>query len=490
MSMMDSRLKPNTTVPAGSAQVPGSSGPRWRIKCDACAMASAVACPLLGGSAPATAATKASSPHIAAKYAAKRRPPMDAANWAAPGCRTTRLRRPAGLRTSTLRSIRRAGQPTVSLTGGCALSAQLVNQGGVTVTTRGPGCSQGLLKSRSAGLRRLRLPVLAGMLGLLAVSLSGCSWSDAFALGWPRGITTEGDWNRQLWIGAVIASLVVGVLVWGLMFWSIAFHRHKATDTELPRQFGYNMPLELVLTVTPFLIISVLFYFTVVVQEKMLHLASDPEVVVDVTSFQWNWKFGYQKVDFKDGTLRYDGADPARKAAMVSKPEGKDARGEELVGPVRGLNREDRTYLNFDKVETVGTSTEIPVLVLPAGKRIEFQLASADVVHGFWVPEFLFKRDVMPDPAANHSVNVFQGEQINRTGAFVGRCAEMCGTYHSMMNFEVRVVQPNDFKAYLQQRSAGKTNAQALQSIAQSPLAVTTHPFDTRRGERAPQASK
>ena len=358
------------------------------------------------------------------------------------------------------------------------------------MTPRGPGRSQGLLGSRSAGCRRLRLPVLAGMLGVLTVSLSGCSWSEALALGWPRGITPEADFNRQLWIGAVIASLVVGVIVWGLIFWTSAFHRKKATDTELPRQFGYNMPLELVLTVTPFLIISVLFYFTVVVQEKMLHLASDPEVVVDVTSFQWNWKFGYQKVDFKDGTLHYDGADPARKAAMVSKPEGIDKRGEELVGPIRGFNTEDRTYLNFDKVETVGTSTEIPVLVLPAGKRIEFQMASADVVHAFWVPEFLFKRDVMPDPAANHSVNVFQVEQINRTGAFVGRCAEMCGTYHSMMNFEVRVVQPNDFKAYLLQRTAGKTNAQALQGIAQSPLAVTTHPFDTRRGELAPQASK
>ena len=358
------------------------------------------------------------------------------------------------------------------------------------MTSRGPGCSQGLLGSRSTGFRRLRLPALVGMLSVLAVSVSGCSWSEALSLGWPRGITPEADWNRQLWIGAVVASLVVGVIVWALIFWSSAFHRRKATDTELPRQFGYNMPLELVLTVTPFLIISVLFYFTVVVQEKMLHLASDPEVVVDVTSFQWNWKFGYQKVDFKDGTLKYDGADPARKAAMVSKPEGKDSRGEERVGPIRGLNTEDRTYLNFDKVETVGTSTEIPILVLPAGKRIEFQLASADVIHGFWVPEFLFKRDVMPDPAANHSVNVFQVEQITRPGAFVGRCAEMCGTYHSMMNFEVRVVQPNDFTAYLHQRTDGKTNAQALQAIAQSPVAVTTHPFDTRRGERAPQASK
>jgi cytochrome c oxidase subunit II len=358
------------------------------------------------------------------------------------------------------------------------------------VTPRGPGCSQGLLGSRTAGSRRLRLPMLAVALGVLAIVLSGCSWSEALSLGWPRGITPEADLNRQLWIGAVIASLVVGVIVWGLIFWASAFHRKKDTDTDLPRQFGYNMPLELVLTVTPFLIISVLFYFTVVVQEKMLHVASDPEVVVDVTSFQWNWKFGYQKVDFKDGTLKYDGADPARKAAMVSKPEGTDTHGEELVGPVRGRNTQDRTYLNFDKVETLGTSTEIPVLVLPAGKRIEFQLVSADVVHAFWVPEFLFKRDVMPDPEANHSVNVFQVGEITRTGAFVGRCAEMCGTYHSMMNFEVRVVEPNDFKAYLQQRIAGKTNAQALQAIDQSPVAVTTHPFETRRGQLAPQASK
>jgi cytochrome c oxidase subunit 2 len=289
--------------------------------------------------------------------------------------------------------------------------------------------------------------------------------------------------NRELWIGSLIAALVVGVIVWALIFWSSAFHRHKKGDTELPRQFGYNMPLELVLTVTPFLIISVLFYFTVVVQEKMLHKDPNPEVVVDITAFQWNWKFGYQKVNFADGTFTYDGVDNARKAAMVSKPEGVDSHGEERVGAVRGLNPEDRSYLNFDKVETIGSSTEIPILVLPAGKRIEFQQASADVAHAFWVPEFLFKRDVYPDPEANHQDNKWQVSEITKTGAFVGRCAELCGTYHSMMNFEVRVVEPNDFKAYLQQRIAGKTNAEALQAINQPPTAVTTHPFDTRRGE-------
>jgi cytochrome c oxidase subunit II len=335
-----------------------------------------------------------------------------------------------------------------------------------------------------------RAALLTIVLGGSALLLSGCSWQDALALGWPTGITPEGKLNRELWIGSVIASFVVGAIVWALIFWSSAFHRKKKGDTELPRQFGYNMPLELVLTVIPFLIISVLFYFTVVVQERMLHKDPNPEVVIDVTAFQWNWKFGYQKIDYTDGSFKYEGADPARKAAMTSKPEGKDEHGQERVGAVRGFNPEDRTYLNFDKIETLGTSTEIPVLVLPAGKRVEFQLNSADVIHGFWVPEFLFKRDVMPEPAANHSDNIFQVSKIEETGAFVGRCTEMCGTYHSMMNFEIRVVEPNDFEAYIDQRNAGKTNAEALVAINQPPLAITTHPFDTRRGEQAPQASK
>ena len=340
--------------------------------------------------------------------------------------------------------------------------------------------------------RGLKLVALSVLLGGTAVLLSGCSWSEVLGLGWPNGITPEAHLNRELWSGSRIAALVGGAIVYILLFWTVMFHRKKKGDTELPRQFGYNMPLELALTVTPFLIISVLFYFTVVVQERMQHKDPNPEVVIDVTAFQWNWKFGYQKVEFADGTYTYEGADEARKEAMVSKPEGVDSHGEERVGAIDGVNPEDRSYLNYDEVETLGSSTEIPVLVVPAGKRIEFEIASADVIHGFWVPEFLFKRDVLPNPKENNSDNVFQVSEIflpegQNSGAFVGRCTEMCGTYHSMMNFELRVVQPNDFKAYLDQRRAGRTNAEALQGIGQDPRAITTEPFDTRRGEQAPQ---
>ena len=219
------------------------------------------------------------------------------------------------------------------------------------MTVRGLGRSTGPSATRS---RRGRAGALALTIAGLAATLSGCSWRRGIALGWPEGITPEAKAAHQLWFASMIAALVVGVIVWGLMFWTAAAFRKKKGDEEIPRQFGYNMPLELVLTVVPLLIVSVLFYFTIVAQNKMLHKEPNPEVTVDVTAFQWNWKFGYQKIAYADGSFNYDGADAARKAAMVSKPEGVDKQGEEKIGAIRGLNPEDRSYLNFERKLKIG----------------------------------------------------------------------------------------------------------------------------------------
>ena len=91
----------------------------------------------------------------------------------------------------------------------------------------------------------------------------------------------------------------------------------------------------------------------------------------------------------------------------------------------------------------------VPVLVLPTDTPIEFRLASGDVNHAFWVPEFLFKRDVIPYPAENDQKNTWVIDRIERPGAFVGRCAEFCGAYHSMMNFEVRALPQDQFEQFL-----------------------------------------
>ncbi|GAC51943.1 aa3-type cytochrome oxidase subunit II [Gordonia amicalis] len=329
-------------------------------------------------------------------------------------------------------------------------------------------------------------------LGLGALLMSGCDANEAMRFGWPEGVTPQGKKMVDLWTWSVIAALVMGILVWALIFWTITFHRaNDAKKGVFPRQTAYNVPLELTYTAIPFVIIAVLFYFTVIVQNDVEGKNDDSKVVVDVTAFQWNWKFGYNKVVFSDGST-YDGFEAdgnpfelqqQKDGEVEPEPAVEGEHGGELPGPAGGRDDDIRDYLRFDKIETVGSSSEIPVLVLPTDKRIEFNLASGDVVHSFWVPEFLYKRDVMPFPKENSTDPIFQIGSLDRTGAFVGRCAEMCGTYHSMMNFEVRAVTPEDFDSYIRFRQSNPeaTNAEALASICQAPEAVTTVPFDTRR---------
>ena len=251
--------------------------------------------------------------------------------------------------------------------------------------------------------RILRRTGFVGSLGLTAVLLSGCSAPNNVVLrfGWPEGITPQAERMRELWTWSVIAALIMGVLVWGLTFWTVYFHRKSAEDARrAPEAVGYNVPLELGYTAVPFVIIAVLFYFTVVVQNYVEEKPANPDVAVDVTAFQWNWKFGYRSV-IEDGVV-YDGRDTVREDANAllaqESAERVNEEGEERPGPIHGLDDSDLSYLHYDKIETVGTSYEIPVLVLPTGKRIQFTLASSDVIHSFWVPEFLFKRDVNPNP--------------------------------------------------------------------------------------------
>jgi cytochrome c oxidase subunit 2 len=275
------------------------------------------------------------------------------------------------------------------------------------------------------GSRLARLAAL-GLLGV--VTLTGCDLNNTFwRFGWPEGITDQSQDMRRLWTGSVIAALIVGFLVWGLILYSVV--RHRKRGDELPKQTAYNLPLEIVYTILPFVVIAVLFFFTVVVQDKVLKRSPNPDETIAVNAFKWNWQFVYPK---------------------TSGPGGQP-------------------------VDTVGTSEEIPILVLPTNRTIRFELASADVIHSFWVPEFLFKLDVIPGNE-NGRNNVFD-VTVRKTGAYVGRCAELCGTYHAFMNFEVRSVSPADYDAYLKARESGLSTYDALVKIGQPGHATTTHPL-------------
>jgi cytochrome c oxidase subunit 2 len=101
-----------------------------------------------------------------------------------------------------------------------------------------------------------------------------------------------------------------------------------------------------------------------------------------------------------------------------------------------------------------GTPAEQPTLWLVKDAKTEFHLYSPDVIHSFWVPAFLFKMDVVPG-RDNHF-----GLVPNRAGTYEGKCAELCGVYHSRMLFHVKVVDQATFdqhmKALLRAGNVGK----------------------------------
>jgi len=156
--------------------------------------------------------------------------------------------------------------------------------------------------------------------------------------------------------------------------------------------------------------VLVFFHFVIQTQNDVNAEVKNPDHVVKVVGQQWSWTFNY--VD--DKALGGSGDMNACEA------EGADTC-----------------------VYQVGTPADIPTLYLPVGESVRFELSSPDVIHSFWVPAFTYKLDVIPGRD-----NAFTMTP-DREGTYEGRCAELCGTYHSRMLFNVEVVSAQEFADHL-----------------------------------------
>lgn len=199
--------------------------------------------------------------------------------------------------------------------------------------------------------------------------------------------TVDTVWWIFFWIAMAIGALVTILVLYCVI-------RFRRTGAALPRQVHHNLPVEIFYTAVPVVIVAGLGVVTLVSLAD-LERVDEPDVTVDVTAFQWQWRFEYPE------------------SGVV----------------VSGAERADR-----------------PVLVLPSESTVRFRLTSQDVIHSFWVPEFRFKRDVWPG-----EVQEFDVEMLDRTGDFpdAGACAEFCGLDHTTMRFSLRIVTPAEFDAWL-----------------------------------------
>jgi cytochrome c oxidase subunit II len=246
-----------------------------------------------------------------------------------------------------------------------------------------------------ATTREARTRRAAGLAALaLALILGGCGST----LGLPPSATRQGDEVTWLWRILVIAAVLVTLLIWVLttivVVAALRRRRHERPDS-IPEQHQVRAVLEIVYTATPLLIVMVILGMTFVVTQRVT--ASEPaDLTVRVIGFQWQWQFDYR-----------------------------------------------------DRAVTInGDSRTLPQLWLPVDRSVRFEVTSPDVIHSFWVPDFLEKRDMIPGRLNQISADV------KEPGQWIGRCAEYCGLDHWAMKFAVCAVDAGAFETWVTETAA------------------------------------
>ena len=238
-----------------------------------------------------------------------------------------------------------------------------------------------------------------------ALALAGCTQQQL--QGWLPGdpdTTNHTSSIIGLWTTSWIVLLAVGVVTWGLIIWAAVVYRRRKGQTALPVQLRYNLPIELFYTIVPLILVLGFFAFTARDQTAIEAApAGGSDVTIQVFGKRWAWDFNYVN--------------------------------EQVYSP----------GIQAQVIDADGTvdQDELPVLYLPVNKSVEVDLHSRDVIHSFWIIDFLYKKDMVP---GRHNVMYFTPTKV---GTYQGKCAELCGEYHSLMLFTVKVVEQPEYDAYI-----------------------------------------
>jgi len=237
-----------------------------------------------------------------------------------------------------------------------------------------------------------------GGLGSLAlVAALGSAACELPSFGAPHPASREGSRIFSLWQGFFVAACAVGAFMLVLILYTLLRYRARGSD-RIPLQGSVNVPAEVIYTATPIVIVAVLFAFSFSREQSVTKVSAAPAEVVRVTAFQWGWEFHY---------------------------------------PAEGIT-----------ITGSGNSPG-PELVLPVGVTTRLELVSHDVIHSFYVPQFLEKRDLVP--GLDNAIDVTP----TKTGVFAGRCAEYCGLDHWRMDFSTRVLPEPEFRQWAKAQSQG-----------------------------------
>ncbi|WP_018754799.1 cytochrome c oxidase subunit II [Paenibacillus terrigena] len=231
---------------------------------------------------------------------------------------------------------------------------------------------------------------LLPILAGLTLLLSACGRADLSTLQ-PQGPIAEKQYDlMKLSIGMMT---VVVVIVFLILAYVLIRFRRRPGQTEIPKQVEGSHKLEIIWTVIPIILLVILVVPTVkYVFEFAQDYTKDKNAIqVKVTSHQYWWEFDYPQLGIKTGQE----------------------------------------------------------LVIPTTKKISLQLNTVDVLHSFWVPSLFGKIDTNPE--GNTNKMYFEAP---KAGVYRGKCAELCGQSHALMDFKVKAVDEAKFDAWVQEMKA------------------------------------
>ena len=169
-------------------------------------------------------------------------------------------------------------------------------------------------------------------------------------------------------------------------------YRRRKGDDELPPQIHGNNKLEIIWTAIPIAIVLALFVVSWQTLNTIDARKENPPVRIGVVAYQWQWQFVYAP----EGVRWEDCGAPENKGKCV-------------------------TVIGVAAADGDRASWTPPQMHVPVGETVELQMHSIDVIHSFYVPAFLYQRDITP---RKDQVIQFLAD---REGTYRGQCTQFCG---------------------------------------------------------------
>lgn len=224
----------------------------------------------------------------------------------------------------------------------------------------------------------------------------------------PKGYGSESSFNLIILTTVVMSFVFLAVLIVFVIV-LLKFRKKKGQEDYIPKQVEGNQTLETIWTIIPIILVIIMAVPTVIATFDLADNSKASEHInIDVTGNQYWWHFDYKGDEFQTSQDMY----------------------------------------------------------IPVGEKVYVNLVSSDVAHSFWVPSISGKLDVNPE-----NVNTMYIEAYEE-GVYWGKCAELCGPSHSLMDFKVIAVSPEEYDQWVADMQAVDPDEEPQDAVAQDGKAL------------------